>query len=297
MNIMISGGSGFLGQALAKSFSADGHKIFILTRDKTVFENAQALQWDAKTTNGWGRLVNEMDAIIHLAGKSLSTFPWTESTKRAFYDSRVISGQAIVDAIRQADRRPKILIQASGINYYGVSGSSADESAPPAEDFLARLAVQWENATQPVEELGVRRIVIRTAPALAKYGGVLPLMALPVKLFMGGPMGDGKFAVPWIHIRDWVGAIRYLIADENARGAYNLIAPTPTSNADFNRALADVLKRPYWFPAPAFFVRKFLGEMSVLILEGRFSQPRRLIESGYRFQFENIHAALVDVFK
>ena len=124
----------------------------------------------------------------------------------------------------------------------------------------------------------------------------MPLMALPVKLFVGGTYGDGKFAMPWIHIHDWVGAVRHLIANENAYGAYNLIAPTPTSSADFNRALASVLKRPFWFPIPALLLRTFLGGMSVLILEGRFAQPKRLIESGYKFQFEGPHEALADLF-
>ncbi len=124
----------------------------------------------------------------------------------------------------------------------------------------------------------------------------MPLMALPVKLFVGGPLGGGKFAMPWIHINDWVGAVRHLIANKNARGAYNLIAPASTSNADFNRALAKVLRRPYWFPTPAFLLRIFLGELSVLIVEGRFVQPKRLIESGYRFQFEGPREAFVDLF-
>jgi uncharacterized protein (TIGR01777 family) len=296
MNIMISGGSGFLGRALTKSFLSDGHKVFILARGAAVVEGAQVIQWDAKTTSGWGSLVNDMDVIVHLAGKSLSTFPWTPATKRSFHDSRVLSGKAIMDAISQATRRLKILVQASGINYYGISGAAADESTPPADDFLAQLTVDWENATKPAEELGMRRVIVRTSVVLAKDGGMLPLMALPVKLFTGGPMGDGKFAVPWIHVNDYVGAVRHLIQDENARGAYNLIASTPTSNADFNRALAKALHRPYWFPAPAFILRKLLGEMSVLVVEGRYALPKRLLESGYKFQFENIRDAFADLF-
>lgn len=296
MNIMITGGSGFLGRALTKSFLSEGNKVFILTRGADVVQGAQMIQWDAKTTSGWGHHINEMDVIIHLAGKSLSTFPWTAAVKQSFYDSRTFSGKAITEAIAQANHRPKILIQASGINHYGLSGTSADEFTPPADDLLSQVTVQWESATKPVEELGVRRVIIRTAVVLAKEGGILPLMALPIKLFLGGPIGDGKFAVPWIHVNDWIGAVRHLIADENARGAYNLIAPTPTSNADFNRALADVLHRPYWFPTPAFLLRILLGEMSVLIIMGRFALPKRLLESGYRFQFETARSAFVDLF-
>lgn len=293
---MIAGGSGFLGNALTKSFLADGHKVFILTRGTSVPTGAQAVKWDAKTTHGWGRLVDEMDVIIHLAGKSLASWPWTAATKRDFHDSRILPGLALGQAILEADHRPSIFIQQSGINHYGLHGDIADESTPPGNDFLAQLTVQWEGATKFVEELGVRRVVIRSAVVLGKGDGLLPLMALPVRLFVGGPLGGGKFAMPWVHINDWVGVVRYLIANENAHGAYNLIAPTPTSSADFFRALANVLHRPYWFPTPAFLLRTLLGEMSVLVLEGRFALPKRLTESGYKFKFEAAHEALADLF-
>jgi uncharacterized protein (TIGR01777 family) len=297
MNVMIAGGSGFLGNALTKSFLADDHKVFVLTRGASVPAGAQAVKWDAKTTRGWGNLVNEMDVIIHLAGKSLASWPWTAATKRDFHDSRVFPGLALGQAILEAGHRPGIFIQQSGINHYGLQGSMADEATPPGDDFLAQLTVQWEDATKSVEELGVRRVVIRSAVVLGKVEGLLPLMALPVKLFVGGPIGGGKFSIPWIHINDWVDALQYLIANENAHGAYNLIAPTPTSNADFYRALASVLHRPYWFPTPTFLLRTFLGEMSVLVVEGRFALPKRLTESGYKFQFEAAREALADLFQ
>lgn len=298
MKYLIAGGAGFLGTALANSLLADKHEVLILSRNSEprIPAGAQAVKWDAKTPEGWGHLINEVDGVIHLAGKSLSSWPWTPSTKRAFLDSRVVPGLALVSAIEKADRRPRLFVQQSGINHYGLRGEPADESTPPADDLLAQLTVKWEAATQRVEELGVRRVVIRSAPVIAKRGGLMPLMALPVRLFMGGPYGDGKHALPWIHIKDWVGAVRFLMDNENARGAYNLIAPTPTSNAEFNRELAKALHRPYWFPAPAFLLRTFLGEMSVTILAGRFSQPKRLIESGYRFQFPGPREAFADLY-
>ncbi len=295
MKFMIAGGSGFLGQALTRSLLADGHQVYILTRGTGVISGAQAVQWDAKTTNGWGHLVNEMDVMIHLAGKSLSSWPWTAATKQAFHDSRIIPGLLLARSIQEATHRPSIFVQASGINHYGLSGDIADESTPPGDDFLAQLTIKWEDATKSVEELGVRRVIIRTAVVLGKGDGLLGLMALPIRLFAGGPLGSGKQAMPWIHVNDWVGGVRHLIASENARGAYNLIAPTPTSNAEFNRILANVIHRPYWFPTPAFLLRTLLGEMSVLILEGRFAQPKRLTESGYRYQFPGPREALVDL--
>lgn len=299
MKILMAGGAGFLGRALTKSLIAGGHQVWILTRSSSarVPAGAQAITWDAKTTDGWGHLVNEMDAVIHLAGKSLASWPWTAATKRDFLDSRVVPGVALASAIQKATRRPGIFIQQSGINHYGLHGDTADEATPPADDFLAQLTVQWEDATKSVEELGVRRVITRTAVVIGKGQGLMPLMALPIQLFAGGALGSGKQAMPWIHIDDWVGAVRFLLVNENARGAYNLIAPTPTSNADFNRELAKVLHRPYWFPTPAFLLRILLGEMSVLIVEGRFAKPRRLIEAGYQFQFEGAQEALSDLFR
>ncbi len=297
MNILISGGTGFIGRNLARSLIGDGHKVHVLTRGGRVPAGTQEIQWDARTTQGWGHRMNEMDIVIHLAGKSLSSWPWTASTKQGFYDSRILSGLALAEAIQQATQRPGIFIQQSGVNHYGLSGGPADESTPPADDFLAQLTVKWEGATKSLEELGVRRIVLRSAVVLGKGAGLMPLMSLPVQLFAGGPLGSGKQPMPWIHINDWVDAVRYLIADQSARGPYNLIAPTPTSNAEFNRALAEVLHRPYWFPVPAFLMRTLLGGMSVLVLDGRFIQPKRLIESGFKFQFAAAREAFVDLYR
>jgi uncharacterized protein len=297
VKILISGGTGFLGRNLTRSFIKDGHKVYVLTRGDHVPAGAQAVQWDAKTTTGWGYLVNEMDVVIHLAGKPLASWPWTSSTKQAFLDSRLSPALALVDAIRTATRRPGIFIQQSGINHYGLRGDPADESTPPADDFLAQLTVQWENATQPLDELGIRRVVIRSAVVLAKREGLMPLMAMPMHMFLGGPTGTGGQAMSWIHIKDWVRAVRYLIENKNARGAYNLIAPTPISNAEFNRTLAEVLHRPCWLHIPAFLMRNLLGEMNVLILEGRIAQPKRLIDAGYRFQFSVPREAFRDLYR
>lgn len=300
MKVLITGGTGFLGGALAGSLLADGHQIWALSRnpDKTHAPvGVQVVAWDGRTSAGWGQLVNEMDAVINLAGKSLSTWPWTKATKQEFWDSRIHAGLAVVEAISKATQRPRVLVQASGIGHYGLNGPTADESTPAADDFLARLTVAWEDATQPVEALGVRRVVIRTAVVLGKGEGLLPLMSLPVKLFAGGPLGSGKQAMPWIHVADEVGAIRFLLANEKASGAFNLIAPEATSSADFMRGLAKALHRPYWFPTPAFLLRLILGGMSSLVVDGRFAQPKRLAELGYRFQFAGLEEALSDLFQ
>lgn len=295
MNVLIAGGSGFLGSALKNLLGHNSHEVFILTRGRSQGRNQ--IHWDGKTADGWGHLVNEMDAIVNLTGYGLNHWPWTKRQKQKFVDSRIVPGRALVSAIEGATRRPKVFLQNSGVNHYGLRGEgSADESTPAAEDFPAQLTVKTEAATQPVEELGVRRVVTRSAVVLAGKGGLFPLMALPVRLFFGGKFGDGLQAMPWIHLADEIRAFRFLLENEEARGVYNLIAPSPTSNAEFMRAVAKALHRPFWFHIPKSLLRLPLGEMSVLITEGRYSQPKRLLEQGFDFQYPKIEDALRNIF-
>ncbi len=296
MKVLIAGGSGFLGSALRTSLVADRHEVYILTRRSP--HSSSEIQWDGKTTNGWGHLVNDMDAVVNLTGFGLEHWPWTRKQKQKFVDSRVRPGLALAAAIQNAVRRPRVFLQTSGINRYGLRGEGlADESTPPADDFLARLTVEWEDATQPVEALGVRRVIARNAVVLAQKDGLFPLIALAPRLFLGGKFGDGKQAMPWIHIVDQTNAMRFLLENENAHGAFNLISPEPTSNAEFMRAVANVLHRPYWFHVPASLLRLVLGEMSILLMEGRYAQPKRLIELGFKFRFGKLEDALVDLLK
>lgn len=296
MNVLIAGGTGFLGTALTKSLKNDGHEVFVLTRRKPRTSNQ--IQWDGKTTNGWAHHVNEMDAVIHMTGYGLEHWPWTKGQKQKFVDSRVIPGLALASAIKDSSQRPKVFLQTSGINRYGLRNDFiADESTPPADDFLAQITVAWEDATKSMEEFGVRRVITRNAIVLARNGGLFPLMALPVRLFFGGKFGSGEQAVPWIHIDDQVAATRFLLDNENAQGPYNLIAPTPTSNAEFMKIIAQVLRRPYWFHLPSFLLRIPLGEMSVLLTEGSYSQPKRLLELGYKFQFPKLEDAVRNIYK
>ena len=295
MKVLIAGGSGFLGSALKNSLKEHSHEVFILTRAES--KPSYQIHWDGKTTAGWAPLVSEMDAVVNLTGFGLEHWPWTKRQKQRFVDSRVLPGLALVSAIQGASLRPKVFLQISGVNRYGLRGEgSADESAPAAEDFLAQLTVKWEAATQPVEQFGVRRVVARTAVVLARRGGLFPLMALPVHLFFGGKLGAGDQAMPWIHLTDQVRALTFLLENEVARGAYNLIAPTPTSNEVFMRTIAGTLHRPFWFHVPRFLLQLAMGEMSVLITEGRYSQPRRLLEQGFQFRFPTLKEALDDLF-
>ena len=294
MNVLISGGSGFLGTALRKSLLEATHSVYILTRRPS--KNANEIQWDGKTPDGWGQRMNEMDAVVNLTGFGLDHWPWTKRQKQKFLDSRVLPGLALSAAIQKASHRPRVLLQTSGINRYGPRGEGlADESTPPGDDFLGQLTIPWEDATRPVEDLGVRRVVARNAVVLARKEGLFPLMTLAPRLFLGGRFGSGQQAMPWIHIADQTRAMHFLLEHENATGPFNLISPQPTSSAEFMRAICTTLHRPYWFHVPKFLLRMVLGEMSVLLTEGRYSEPKRLIESGFQFQFGNLEHAMADL--
>lgn len=291
MKVLIAGGSGFLGTSLKSSLAKDAHEVFILTRRASKDRNQ--IQWNGKTTDGWGHLVNDMDAVVNLTGYGLEHWPWTKRQKQKFVDSRVFPGRALVAAIQNARRRPRVFLQTSGVNFYGLRGEElADESTPPARDFLAQLTVAAEEATQPVEEFGLRRVIVRNAVVLARNGGLFPLFTLAPRLFFGGKFGDGRQAMPWIHATDHTNAMLFLLENENVHGPYNLISPQLTSNAEFMQAVTRLLRRPYWFHIPKFLLRFVLGEMSVLLTEGRYSQPKRLIELGFRFQFGNLDEAM-----
>jgi uncharacterized protein (TIGR01777 family) len=299
MHIIVAGGTGFIGTALTKSLLAEGHQVWILTRNlqtARLAEGARGVGWDGRTTSGWGELVSQVDAIVNLAGESLGSGPWTGARKNRILSSRVEAGKAISAAIHQASPRPKVLIQASAVGFYGPHGAEpVTEESAPGHGFLAEVCKSWETSSQPVEESGVRRVVIRTGVVLSREEGALQRMLLPFRLFAGGSLGNGRQGFPWIHPADEVAGIRFLMENEKAQGVFNLSAPEPLSNADFGRILAKVMRRPYWLPVPAFALHLLLGEMSTLVLEGQYILPRRLIELGFRFRFETAEAALRDL--
>jgi uncharacterized protein len=304
MHILITGGSGLIGRTLTKGLLQDGHEVTILTRDadRTVVpQGTHVQQWDARTPAGWGQLVEAVDAIVNLAGENLAgrgILPrrWTADHKRLIRDSRIQAGQAVAEAIRNASKLPNVLIQASGIGYYGPHGSEfMTEYSPSGHDFLARLTVEWEATTAEVEQLGVRRAIIRTGVVLSAEGGALPRLTLPYRLFVGGPMGSGRQYISWIHIVDEIGAIRFLIENEQATGAFNLAAPNPLTNAEFGKIIGRILTRPSLLPVPGFAMRTLFGEVSTLVLDGQRARPKRLLESGYTFRYPDAEQALRDL--
>ena len=305
MNVIITGGAGLIGRALADDLSADGHTVTVLSRNPARVSGlppgVQAAAWDARTGAGWTELAAGADAIVNLAGAGIAgdgALParWTPARKRLILESRLNAGRAVVDAIQKAATKPRCLIQASGIGYYGPTGGVAvDETAPAGDDFLVGVAAQWEAITEPVEALGVRRAIIRSAGVLSGAGGLLPRTSFPFKFFVGGYLGNGRQPVPWIHVADEVAAIRFLIEHETASGPFNLVAPQHTNNREFTAAIGRAMGRPAVIPVPGFALRLALGEMATLLLDGQRAEPARLKELGFVFQFTDVDAALRDI--
>lgn len=300
MRVIITGGTGLIGRALAADLAQEGHEVIVLSRNPEraphMPAGVQAQRWDGRTGEGWAHLADGADVIVNLAGENLAAGRWTAERKQRIRESRLNAGRAVVEAVRAAAQKPRVLIQASAVGYYGPRGDEEiPEDSTPGSDFLAETSVAWEASTAAVEQWGVRRPVIRTGVVLSTHGGALPRMLPPFRLGVGGPLGSGKQWFPWIHIADEVGAIRFLIETEEATGPYNLTAPGPVTNAGFARALGRVLRRPAFMPVPAFVLRLLFGEMATVLLDGQRAVPRRLLEAGYRFRFTDIEDALRDL--
>ena len=306
MRVIITGGTGLIGKALANSLAHDSHEVIVLSRNQNrtagLASGVKLVGWDAKTAQGWGALVDGAGAVVNLAGESIAGegFPpsrWTPERKQRIGDSRVNAGKAIVEAITAAKNKPAVLIQSSAVGYYGVHGDEdITEAAPIGNDFLANVCKDWEASTAAVESMGVRRVVIRTGILLSTKGGVLPQLSLPFKLFVGGPIGSGKQQMPWIHIDDEIAAIRYLIDTSDAKGVFNLSAPEPLNNAALARVMGRVMGRPSFFPTPGMVFKIAFGELSTLLLDGQRAVPKHLLDSGFKFKYPEVEAALRDLF-
>jgi len=299
MKILISGGTGLIGQALTKFYLNAGHQVVILTRsadNKNPDENLHFVQWDAKSTTALLPLLKDIDVVINLAGENIGSGSWTKERKVRIIQSRIRAGNALAEAVVAAPKKPEVFIQASGVGFYGTSESlTFDENSPNGDDFLGDVAEKWENSSALVEDVGVRRVIIRTGVVLEKSSGVLPLMMLPFKLFVGGPLGSGRQIISWIHLQDEVRAIDYCIKNQNITGPVNLASPNAVSNSEFGKMIGKVIRRPFWFPTPAFLLKIVLGEQSILVLEGQRAYPQKLLVHGYNFLYPDLSDALHNI--
>lgn len=303
MRIVISGGTGLIGQALVKSLVSDNHEVVILSRNPKKHRASQPagaslVAWDAKSVGPWASAVDGAGAVINLAGESLAGdgfLPgrWTKEKKRRIRESRVNAGQALVKAIEMAEKKPRILLQASAVGFYGSRGSEiVTESTGPGDDFLAQVGVEWEASTRPVEELGVQWVAARIGLVLSPEGGALPRLLLPFTLFAGGYFGDGRQWWPWVHLDDAVRGIRFLVESESLSGPVNVTSPGSLTNRAFSNLLGRVLRRPAFLPIPGFVLRTVLGEVATTVLDGQRAIPQRLNAIGFSFRFPELEYAL-----
>ena len=301
MHILIAGGSGLIGTALSKHLLAEGHSVTVLSRNPqahSALQGVTMVRWDGKTKDGWGHLLNETDAVVNLAGVNLGGGLWTKNRKAKLIGSRLNAGAAIVAAFQAAEHKPEVLLQAAANGYYSPSGDNIlTESDPPGTGFQSDLCQRWEQSTQPVEAMGVRRVVTRSGVVFARGALLLNMFLLPFRMFVGGPIGSGRQYLPWIHVDDEVAAFKYLLTNQETSGAYNLMSPQPVRNSDLGHAISRVLKRPYWFPVPGFALKLVLGKMSSVVLDSWRCMPARLTESGFHFKFPDVEAALRDLLR
>jgi len=294
MRVLITGGTGFVGQALCPSLQAAGHEVVILTR-----QSRPRLPQGA--TSAATRLADldagSFDAVVNLAGESIGDARWTEGRRKLLLDSRVDTTSALVAWMRSSRKRPQVLVSASAVGYYGEQGDRPiTEDTRPTPGFTHDLCAAWEAEAQKASALGVRVCIMRIGVVLDRGGGALAKMLPAFQFGVGGRLGAGRHYFPWIHRDDVVAACRWLLESPAARGAYNLGAPNPVTNAEFTRELARALRRPAVLPMPEAALRLLFGDMAQLLLASDRMLPQRLLDEGFRFRYPTLEPALAAIF-
>lgn len=293
MRILISGAKGFIGAPLSEALKRKGHEIVPLTRSHPG-PGENSVHWHPVSGVLESSQIEGFDAIVHLAGENIASGRWTEAKKASLRDSRVRGTHTLCAAIEKLANPPKVLASASAIGYYGDRADEAlTEESTPGTGFLPELCRDWEEATAPAADRGVRVANMRIGVVLDPAGGALQKMLLPFKLGGGGIVGSGKQYWSWITRADVVGAIEHILDTQTLRGPVNLVAPQPATNYEFTKALGKVLHRPTLLPMPAFAARLMLGQMAdALLLASARVLPRKLEATGYTFQHPRLDVAL-----
>ncbi len=293
LRILLTGGTGLIGRALCRQWQAQGHDLVVWSRTP---ERVARLCAGARGVATLRELEGAppFDAVINLAGAPIADRPWTAQRRRVLWRSRVDLTRELVEWLGRCERPPRVLLSGSATGWYGDRGQEPldEDSRSSKDDFGSQLCVAWETEALRAEALGMRVVLLRTAPVLATDGGMLPKLRLPFSMGLGGRLGSGRQWMPWVHLDDMVGLIDFLLHHVDCRGAFNACAPDLVRNADFASTLAATLRRPMLFSIPAWVLRMALGEMSVLLLGSQHLQPRRALEAGYRFRFPYLEEAL-----
>ncbi len=296
MQILLTGGTGFIGKSLAKRLLQQGHALTILSRNP---KKASTL-FDAKVTI-WSSISQwhehtHFDAVINLAGEPIIDKAWSTNRKKSLLDSRVGITEQLVLAMQNAHTKPSVFLSGSAIGIYGDCGqTTCTENAAAGKDFAAYLCQQWEQSARKAETLGVRVAFLRTGLVLAKHGGMLKKMRLPFSLGLGSQLGNGQQIMSWIHLDDYIEAVVFLLNCQNCQGAFNMTAPNPVSNQEFSRELAHSLKRRVLFSTPEWALKPVLGERCILLFGGQNVMPNKLLHHDFQFRYPKLTDALKNI--
>jgi uncharacterized protein (TIGR01777 family) len=298
MQIVVAGGTGFIGRPLCALLCQEGHRVTLLTRrreeaQRSCGSTVTAVEWNGREAGTWEHCLEGSDAVINLAGAPIADGRWTEARKRWLTESRVLTTRLLAEAMSRRTSKPRTLISASGIGYYGASDDRVlDEGAPRGEGFLADLCLAWEAEALQAAEFGVRVVTLRTGMVLEQDGGALAKMLLPFKLFAGGPIMPGTQWVSWIHRHDHIGLIRWILMTSSVSGPINAVAPEAVTMNRFCEVLGRVLHRPSWLPVPGFALQVALGELGTLLTTGQRVNPAKALSGGYVFRYPTLEPAL-----
>jgi uncharacterized protein (TIGR01777 family) len=300
MRALVTGATGFVGRRLLARLE----KPVVLSRNAAKAKQSlaafkvDAYDWDAQNEPAPAEAFAGVDVVIHLAGEPVAEGRWTAAKKVRLRESRVAGTRNLVQTLAQLPQKPKVLVSASAVGYYGSRGDQIlDESAGPEDDFLAEICAAWEAASHQARAAGIRVVNPRVGIVLGEGGGALSKMLTPFKLGLGGPLGNGKQWMPWIHIDDLVGLILHAVEHDELAGPMNGSAPNPVTNREFTKTLGKVLRRPTFFPpVPGFMLRLMLGEFGSVLLTSQRAIPKAALDSGYHFQYADLEAALRAIF-
>ena len=297
-HVLLTGGSGLIGRHLTQLLLDNGYEVSHLSRTPENDSRVKTFLWNVKKNEIDAACITGVDTIVHLAGAGVAEKRWTDKRKKEIIESRTRSIWLIYDLLKKKNHLVKSVISASATGFYGDrDGQILTEHTTPGDDFLAEVCLKWEAAVDEGVELGLRIVKLRTGIVLDKNGGALPQMANPVKWGIGSPLGDGRQWMPWIHWQDVAYLYFYAITNTKLKGVYNMAAPNPVTNQQFTLVLAKQLHRPLWAPkVPAFLLKLLFGEMSIVILGSAKVSCQKIEETGFKFKYSDLAAALNEIY-
>lgn len=299
MKILVNGATGLIGRSLCRSLTEHGNTVAAVSRSVSKTSELavdQVYQWDPQTGPLPREAVNQVDAVVNVAGEPIDARRWTDEQKRRISESRVVTTRNLVETLRSLERPPTVFVSGSAVGFYGDRGDEKlDETSSAGRGFMSELCLEWEHEAQRATEAGIRVVQVRTGIVLSSEGGALKKMLAPFKLGLGGPLGSGKQWFPWIHISDIVGIFEHAIFSSSVRGPVNAVSPNPVTNAEFTRELAGALHRPAFLPVPQTALKVLMGEMADVLFWSQRVLPSAALASGYEFRYSQLAPALDDL--